>query len=177
MGAICRKNGFVKSYYVLLCAALGFQLGSSIWFIVNFLRSRNRSYNDCILGSTEPNRIGYCQSIENFKKMHPAGMVAVIGIPVLLQLCACSPWLLFTTNQMCQMLATSCTTTPSVCKTRSLPRPASPSQSLLISPFTMSTIIRWHPPTTRNPPDTTDTTQKPLKRPKRPLLDDTWTIL
>ena len=74
---------------------------------------------------------------------------------------------LFTTNCICQMLATSCTTTPNVYKTRSLPRPARPSQSLLISPFTMSTIIRWHLPTTRNPPDTTDTMLRPLKRHKR----------
>ncbi|KAF9524012.1 hypothetical protein CPB83DRAFT_774598 [Crepidotus variabilis] len=84
LGAIFRKNGFVKSFYILLCIVFGFEIGSSIMYLVTFYRTRNQTFDDCVGGSTDVNKISYCRSLDIYRKIPQGYMIASIIIPILI---------------------------------------------------------------------------------------------
>ncbi|CAA7261656.1 unnamed protein product [Cyclocybe aegerita] len=89
LGALLRKNAFVKTFYVLLCAVFGFQIGSSIWYLVTFYRNRGQSLEDCLNGTTDANLIAYCQSMDAYKRVPQGVLIASAIVPILIQGYAC----------------------------------------------------------------------------------------
>mgnify|MGYP002402931588 CR=1 FL=1 len=84
LGAICKKTGFVRTYFILLCTTFGFQIGSSIWYLVTFFRTRGLSEADCLKSfPKQVNGSAYCESVEQLKNVHPGWVVAGALIPVL----------------------------------------------------------------------------------------------
>jgi len=77
----------VKTFYILLCAVLPIQVGSSIWYIVTFYRKRGQTREDCLNGTTDTKRIAYCYSLDAFKRVPQGVMIASIIVPIILQAC------------------------------------------------------------------------------------------
>jgi len=89
LGAICKKNGFVKTFYILLCAVFGFQVGSSVWYLITFYHTRHQTLSQCINGSTDSDKIAYCTSLDAYKRVPQGAMLASVIIPILIQAYAC----------------------------------------------------------------------------------------
>ncbi|PPQ77192.1 hypothetical protein CVT25_011038 [Psilocybe cyanescens] len=88
-GALFKKNGFVKSFYILLCIVFGLEVGSSIWYLVTFYRTRGQTLEQCINGSAEPSRVAYCKSLDAYKRVPQGAMLASIIVPILIHAYAC----------------------------------------------------------------------------------------
>jgi hypothetical protein len=88
-GAIFRKHGFIKTFYILLCLVLSLEIGASIYYLVTFYRKRGQPLNQCINGSTDNNIINYCKSIDKFKHIPQAAMIAAFVVPLLVHAYAC----------------------------------------------------------------------------------------
>ncbi|KAH9485160.1 hypothetical protein JR316_0002067 [Psilocybe cubensis] len=88
-GAIFKKNGFVKSFYVLLCVVFGLEVGSSVWYLITFYRTRGQTLDDCINGSSDAGRIAYCKSLDAYKRVPQGAMLASIIVPILVHAYAC----------------------------------------------------------------------------------------
>ncbi|KAF9482105.1 hypothetical protein BDN70DRAFT_875388 [Pholiota conissans] len=89
LGAILRKNGFVKTFYILLCVVLSLEVGSSIWYLITFYRTRGQTLDECINGSTDSNRIAFCNSIDAYKRIPQGVMIASVVVPIVIQAYAC----------------------------------------------------------------------------------------
>jgi len=87
LGALVKKNGFVKTFYILLCAVLPVQVGSGIWYIVTFYQKRGQTREDCLNGTTDTKRIAYCYSLDAFKRVPQGVMIASIIVPIIFQAC------------------------------------------------------------------------------------------
>ncbi|KAF8200715.1 hypothetical protein BJ912DRAFT_577623 [Pholiota molesta] len=89
LGAILRKNGFVKTFYILLCAVLTLQIGSGVWYLITFYRTRGQTLDECINGSTDANRIAFCNSMDAFRRIPQGVMIASVVVPIVIQAYAC----------------------------------------------------------------------------------------
>jgi hypothetical protein len=89
LGAICKKNGFVKTFYILLCAVFGFQLGSSIWYLITFYHTRHQTLAECLNGSVDPQQIAFCNSLDAYRRIPQAPMLISVIIPILIEAYAC----------------------------------------------------------------------------------------
>ncbi|KAF9453984.1 hypothetical protein P691DRAFT_657386 [Macrolepiota fuliginosa MF-IS2] len=68
MGGIFKKNGLVRTYLSLLYITLMLQAASGIYSLVMFYKFRRNdsAREDCIKGSTDPNRINFCNALDRF---------------------------------------------------------------------------------------------------------------
>jgi hypothetical protein len=89
LGALFKKNGFVKTFYILLCATLSLQIGGGIWYLVTFYRTRGQTLEDCLNGTTDSNRIAYCGTLEAYKRVPQGTLIASVIVPIILQAYAC----------------------------------------------------------------------------------------
>jgi hypothetical protein len=89
LGALLKKNGFVKTFYILLCAVLSLQVGASIWYLVTFYRTRGQTLEDCLNGTTDTKKIAYCDALNVYKRVPQGVMIASVIVPIILQLYAC----------------------------------------------------------------------------------------
>jgi len=90
LGAIFKKNGFVKTFLILLCAVFGLQVGSSIWYLITFYHTRGTdTLSKCINGSTDSNRIAYCNQLDAYKRVPQGVMIASVIVPIIIQAYAC----------------------------------------------------------------------------------------
>ncbi|KAF8973160.1 hypothetical protein BDZ97DRAFT_1779777 [Flammula alnicola] len=89
LGALFKKNGFVKTFYILLCAVLSLQVGGSIWFLVTFYRNRGQTLDQCINGSTDTNKINFCKAMDAYRRVPQGAMIASVVVPIVLQAYAC----------------------------------------------------------------------------------------
>jgi hypothetical protein len=89
LGACFRKNAFIRTFFIMLCTTFGFQVGSGIWYLITFYRTRGQSYDDCVNGSTDSNRITYCESLNVYKKIPPGYLIAAVIVPVVIQAYGC----------------------------------------------------------------------------------------
>lgn len=71
----------------MLSVVFGLQVGSSVWYLITFYRTRHQSLDDCINGSTDANRIAYCKSLDAYKHIPQGVMLASIIVPIVLQAC------------------------------------------------------------------------------------------
>ncbi|KAF8160845.1 hypothetical protein B0H34DRAFT_795703 [Crassisporium funariophilum] len=89
LGAILKKNGFVKTFYILLCTVFGLQVGSSIWYLVTFYRVRGQTVEQCIGGSKDVDKIALCQSMDAYRRVPQGALIASVIVPLLIQAYAC----------------------------------------------------------------------------------------
>ncbi|KAF9049930.1 hypothetical protein BJ165DRAFT_1525231 [Panaeolus papilionaceus] len=90
LGALLKKNGMVKTFYILLCVVLGAQVGSSIWYLITFYRNRGQTLNDCLGDkANDSDRIALCQSMNSFRRVPQGVLIASVAVPILLQAYAC----------------------------------------------------------------------------------------
>lgn len=87
LGAVFRRNRFIKTYYILLCFATGFQFAAGIWYLVTFYKTRNQTFYQCVNGSTDPTIIDYCNSLKVYKTIPQGYVIAQAIVPLLIQLC------------------------------------------------------------------------------------------
>lgn len=83
----------MKSFYILLCIVFGLEVGSSIWYLVTFYRTRGQTLEQCINGSAEPSRVAYCKSLDAYKRVPQGAMLASIIVPILIHACQYSPFI------------------------------------------------------------------------------------
>lgn len=89
LGAIFRKHGFIKTFYILLCLVLSLEIGASIYYLVTFYRKRGQTFDECVNGSTDNNIIQYCKGLDKFKHLPQAAMIAAVIVPLLVHAYAC----------------------------------------------------------------------------------------
>ncbi|PPR02415.1 hypothetical protein CVT26_011383 [Gymnopilus dilepis] len=89
LGSIFRKLRLVQIFSLLLFLALLVQIGSSIWYLVIFYRNRHQNTADCKNGTTDPNRIAYCDSLDAFRRIPQGAMLASFIVTIVLQAYAC----------------------------------------------------------------------------------------
>jgi len=89
LGALFRKHGFVKTFYLLLCSILSLQVGGGIWYLVTFYRTRGQTLEECLNGTTDSNRIAYCDTLEAYKRLPQGALIVSVIVPIILQAYAC----------------------------------------------------------------------------------------
>ncbi|KAF8895692.1 hypothetical protein CPB84DRAFT_1837113 [Gymnopilus junonius] len=89
LGAFSRKTGLVKAFFLLLSAILLVEIGGSIWYLTTFYRNRHQTLAECINGSSDSNRIAYCNSLDAFKRIHQGVLLTSVIVPIVLQAYAC----------------------------------------------------------------------------------------
>jgi len=89
LGALFKKNGFVKTFYILLVVVFGLQIGSSVWYLVTFYKTRGRTLEQCLNGTTDVDKISLCHSMDAYKKIPQGAMIASVIVPILIQAYAC----------------------------------------------------------------------------------------
>jgi len=77
----------VKTFYVLLCICLGFQIGAGIWYLVTFYTTRNQTLSDCLQGTTDQTRIDYCNALQVYKRYPQGYVLAQVIVPIVVQMC------------------------------------------------------------------------------------------
>lgn len=87
LGAIFKKNGFVKSFFILLATVFGFQVGSSIWYLISFYRTRGQPVEKCINGSTDTEKIAACQALDAYSRVPQGVMIASVIVPIIVEGC------------------------------------------------------------------------------------------
>jgi hypothetical protein len=87
LGAIFKKNGFVKTYFTLLCTVFLLQIASSIWYLVTFYKARGESGDDCLKNDNSPERVAFCNALEQLKKVPQGWAIAGAIVPVVIMAC------------------------------------------------------------------------------------------
>ncbi|RXW15132.1 hypothetical protein EST38_g10722 [Candolleomyces aberdarensis] len=84
LGAIFKKNGLVKTYFTLLCTVFALQIASSVWYLVSFYRARGESGDDCLGSNTTPERVAFCNAMEQLKQVPQGWAIAGAIVPIVI---------------------------------------------------------------------------------------------
>ena len=93
LGAICKRTGLIRTYFLVLVGTFIVQTASSVYYLIAFFKMRGASQEHCLKETPKHafmNTAHFCESIDQLKQVHPAGVVASALIPLLIIACAYS---------------------------------------------------------------------------------------
>jgi len=82
IGAVIRKHGFISSFVIALQFCLGFQIGSSIFFLISWFQNKDLYVERCLESANTDVERASCDGIRN---INGGVIVVVILIPIFLQ--------------------------------------------------------------------------------------------
>ena len=91
IGSLCKKKALIRTFWVILCANLGIQIASSVYYLITFFRIRRASEKACLKfrpGTIYSDEWRYCDALDQLKRVNP--VVIVIGAIVPLFVTGCT---------------------------------------------------------------------------------------
>jgi len=89
LGAIFRKKGFVRLFYVLLCALLAIETAANVVAIVTYYRTRHNPLQQCLNGGDDRFTKNFCDFANNLKNSSQAVIWVTAIVPLIIIGYAC----------------------------------------------------------------------------------------